>query len=103
MKKWLILLLPLLLVGCFRAEVQTADFRVPGLDSKAKALFIEKNLKQMPGVLSVEAQLDKKNVQVTYTDTVIRKMNIEQRIAAMGFDVNYRQAVRTKENPNGGR
>jgi len=103
MKKWLILLLPLLFAGCFRAEVQTEDFRVPGLDSKPKAQFIEKNLKKMPGIISVEAQLNKKNVRVTYTDTVVRKMNIEQRIAALGFDVNYRQAVRTKKNPNGGR
>jgi len=103
MKKWLILLLPLLFAGCFRAEVQTKDFRVPTMDSQAKAQFVEKNLKRMPGIISVEAQLDKKIVRVTYTDTVVRKMNIEQRIVAMGFDANYRRAVQTQKNPAGGK
>jgi len=101
MKKYWILLLPVLLAGCFRVELQHEDFYVEKMNSQKKAQWIVDNLKNMPGIADMKIVLDKKIIQVSYTNTVVRKMNIEQRISAMGFDVNHRLANPPKRPPMG--
>lgn len=83
------LLLPL---GCFRAEVQVAEYHVPAMTNTTTEAFILARLKGIPGIDSISADLSTQTLSISYESSVIRTMNIEETIAFSGFDVNHRPA-----------
>lgn len=94
-----ILFAAVLLAGCFRPEIQTSTYHIPALTNATVVAEIETTLKQMhPGgpdnswIAAIHADLETCTLTVDYHSTYIRSINIEEKIAEMGLDINYRPA-----------
>lgn len=87
-----IALLAIGLAGCFRQEIQVAEYRIPTMEKPETASYIEKNVRQLTGIKEVSYDLQKQTLTVTYDSNTIRFMNIEETIARSGFTVNNRPA-----------
>ena len=78
--------------GCFRQEVQTAEYSVPKMATPAAGAYIQGKLKRVPGLVESSYNLDARTVTVSYQSSTVRKMNFEEAIALAGFAVNDRPA-----------
>jgi len=88
-------ILPWLASGCFRQELQVAQYHIPEMNSPAADAYIQSRLKGLPGIKTLSSDLEKRTLTVSYQSSTIRRMNIEESIAFIGFSVNNRPA-----NPN---
>jgi len=80
------------IIGCFRNEIKTTDYKVYKMTTPAAAAFIQERIKTLDGVLNISYNLSNTSLTVTYNTNKLRKMNIEEAIALCGFDVNNRPA-----------
>ena len=95
------ILLPLLALGCFRQEVQVAEYHIPAMTTPAVDAYLQAHLKAIPGIKSISSDLQTQTLTVSYQSSTIRKMNIEEGIAFSGFAVNNRPANPTAKLPKG--
>ena len=87
--------------GCFRQEVQTAEYSVPELATPAAGAYIQGKLKSIPGIVESSFDTTARTVTVSYQSSTIRTMNIEEAIALAGFTVNDRPANPKAKIPDG--
>ena len=85
-------LLLVLFQGCFRQEIQVAEYHVPAMTTPEIAAHLQQIIKTMPGVEESSYELETRILRVHYQSSTIRKMNIEETIAFAGFAVNNRPA-----------
>jgi hypothetical protein len=84
---------PTFMFWCFRKEIVSAEYKIPEMQTPEVARYIQQRLKKaLPGVVETRADLANHTLWVSYKSSTIRKMNIEEEIAQMGFAVNYRPA-----------
>ena len=81
---------------CFRKEVVSAQYHVPEMATTAAATYLQQTVRSVPGFESSSADLENRNLTISYYSSTIRKMNFEEAIALSGFQVNGRPA-----NPEG--
>jgi copper chaperone CopZ len=87
--------------GCFRQEVQVAEYSVPEMSTPAAGEYIQGRLKGIPGISNSSFNLENRTITVTYQSSTIREMNIEEGIALAGFAVNNRPANPKAKLPEG--
>jgi len=87
-----------LLVGCYRQEVQVFTVDVPQLRSEACGKIVTDRLLQVEGVRSASLDIENLKIHVEYLSTKIAKKNIEFMIAGTGFDANDRKASADARN-----
>lgn len=90
-----------LLSGCFRQEVQVAEYTVPNLSTPAAGTYLQNHIKNGPGILECSYDLARHTITVSYESSTIREMNIEETIALAGFAVNNRPANPKATVPEG--
>jgi hypothetical protein len=90
-----------LLSGCFRPEVQVAEYTVPELSKPAAGAYLQNRIKALPGVVDTSYDLALHTITVSYESSTIREMNVEEAIALAGFAVNNRPANPTVKLPKG--
>lgn len=83
---------PTFMFWCFRKEIVSDSYHVPGMASPAAAAYLQNKLKALPGYVESSYHLADRTLSVRYQSSTIRKMNIEEAIALAGFDVNHRPA-----------
>ena len=93
--------LPLLASGCFRQELQVAEYHIPDMASPAAEAYIQDRLKGLVGVKTISSNLEKRTLTVSYKSSTIRTMNIEETISIIGFSVNNRPANPKAKLPEG--
>lgn len=93
--------LPILALGCFRQELQVAEYHVPAMTSPATEAYLQSRLKGFPGIKMISGDLETQILTVSYQSNTIRKMNIEEAIAISGFAVNNRPANPKAKLPKG--
>lgn len=91
----------LLAQGCFRQEIQVAEYHVPNMATAAAANYIHAQLKSLPGIKTVSGNLETHTLTISYASSSIRTMNIEETIALSGFAVNNRPANPKAKLPKG--
>ena len=105
MKKFFIpvLLVPLLALsqGCFRQEVQEAEYHIPAMATAETATYLQNKIKGIPGIEGSKYDLETHVLTVSYQSSTIRTMNIEETIALAGFAVNNRPANPKAKIPEG--
>ena len=82
----------LLATGCFRQEVQTAEYSIPKMTTPAIGTYLQSRLKTLPGIVESSFDPTTRTLTVKYKSSTIRTMNIEETIALSGFTVNDRPA-----------
>ena len=87
--------------GCFRQEVQTAEYSVPEMATPAAGAYIQGRLKSVPGIVESSFDTSARTITVSYQSSTIRSMNIEEAIALAGFAVNNRPADPKAKVPEG--
>ena len=87
--------------GCFRQEVQVAEYSVPEMGTPAAGAYIQNKLKGMPGIVDSSFNLEARTFTVSYESSTTRTMNIEEAIAIAGFTVNDRPANPKAKLPEG--
>jgi copper chaperone CopZ len=92
---------PTFMFWCFRQEIVSDDYHVPGMKNEAAAAYIRQNLKREPGYVKSEVDLASNTVTVFYQSSTSRKMNFENVIAKAGFTVNNRPANKNAKLPEG--
>ena len=97
----LVIILQWLVAGCFRQELQVAEYHIPAMSTPVVEAQIQSILKGIPEVEIVSADIGSQTVTVTYQSSAIRKMNIEEAIALAGFAVNNRPANPKATRPKG--
>lgn len=90
-----------LLTGCFRREIQVAEYNVPELSKPAAAAYLENRIKGVPGIGEISCDIARHTITVHYESSTIREMNIEEAIALAGFAVNNRPANPAAKLPEG--
>ena len=90
-----------LVSGCFRQELQAAEYHIPAMSTPVVEARIQAVLKGIPEIEIVSADIESQTVTVTYQSSAIRKMNIEEAIALAGFAVNNRPANPKATLPKG--
>lgn len=93
--------LPLLAMGCFRQELQVAEYHIPALSTPAVATHLQSRLKHLRGIKTISANLENQTLTVGYQSRTIRTMNIEETISIIGFAVNNRPANPNAKLPKG--
>lgn len=104
MKKFFTLALSaalLLAQGCFRQEVQVAEYHIPAMTTPAAEAYVQSRLKGIPGIKSISGNVGTRTLTVSYESSTIRTMNIEEAIALAGFAVNNRPANPNAKLPKG--
>lgn len=88
----IISLLLFLAVGCHRAELITASYLIPALDSEEKVTVLTQALTtQLPNQLQlIESDIQSHTLTISFHEQLCRTMNVEQVIAEAGFAVNSR-------------
>ncbi|AKJ64500.1 hypothetical protein [Kiritimatiella glycovorans] len=81
--------------GCFRQEVRTAEFDVPGLETAQDAEAMREAFREddggwMPGVYEVTPNIEQNSVVIQYNSDALRRMNLEYRIAKHGYRADSR-------------
>jgi len=97
----LILAILFVALGCFRQEVQVAEYHIPEMSTPATGAYIQNRLKGIPGVVKSSFDLENQIFTVRYQSSIIRTMNIEEAIALAGFIVNNRPANPNAKIPEG--
>lgn len=97
----LALAIQLIAPGCFRQEVQTAEYHIPEMNTPATGAYIQNRLKGIPGIVKSSFELENQVFTVRYQSSIIRTMNIEEAIALAGFSVNNRPANPNAKIPEG--
>lgn len=87
--------------GCYRQEVQIAEYNVPKMDTPAAGAYIQNRLKGIPGIVKSSFDLEAHTFTVHYQSSTIRTMNIEEAISIAGFAVNGRPANPKAKLPEG--
>ncbi|MCK4565050.1 MAG: heavy-metal-associated domain-containing protein [Verrucomicrobia bacterium] len=87
--------------GCFRQEVQVAEYSVPAMSTPAAGAYIQGRLKGIPGISNSTFNVENRTITVIYQSSTIRTMNIEEAIALSGFAVNNRPANPNAKLPKG--
>jgi copper chaperone CopZ len=87
--------------GCFRHEVQVAEYSVPEMATPAAGAYLQNQLKGVPGIVASSFDLEDRTFTVDYQSSTIRTMNIEEAIAIAGFTVNGRPANPNAKLPEG--
>ena len=87
--------------GCFRQEIQVAEYSVPELKTPAAETYLQSRLRALPGYKEARFDLQAHTISVTYNSNDIRTMNIEEAIALAGFAVNGRPANPKARVPEG--
>ena len=87
--------------GCFRQEVQVAEYSVPEMGTPAAGAYIQNKLKGIPGIVETSFDVKAHSLTVSYQSSTIRTMNIEEAIALSGFAVNSRPANPKAKIPDG--
>ena len=87
--------------GCFRQEVQVAEYSVPEMSTPAAGAYIQGRLKGIPGISNSTFNVENRTITVIYQSSTIRTMNIEEAIALSGFAVNNRPANPNAKRPKG--
>lgn len=87
--------------GCFRQEIQTAQYSIPEMGTPAAGAYIQNKLKGIPGIVTSSFDLADRTLSVQYQSSTIRTMNIEEAIALTGFSVNRRPANPKAKLPEG--
>ncbi len=90
-----------LATGCFRQEVQVAEYSVPKMSTPAAGAYIQARLKGIPGISNSAFDVENRTITVTYQSSTIRTMNVEEAIAFSGFAVNNRPANPNAKLPKG--
>lgn len=91
----------LLVQGCFRQEVQVAEYHIPDMTTPAAEAFVQSRLKGLQGIQSMSVDSSTQTLSVSYESSTLRKMNIEETIAFCGFAVNNRPANPQAKLPKG--
>ena len=91
--------------GCFRQEVRTAEFDVPGLETSEDAEALREAFREddggwMPGVYDVTPDVEQDTVLVQYNSDALRRMNLEYRIAKHGYRADKRPPVTARRDTN---
>ena len=68
--------------GCFRQEVQVAEYSVPEMSTPAAGAYIQNKLKGIPGIVDSSFDLKAHSLTVSYESSTIRTMNIEEAISS---------------------
>ncbi len=76
------------LSACFRMDIRTVDYEVPGMGSTECVQVIENALSSVDGVLSARPDFQQRTIAVTYDSRKLSIKNIEFVISGAGFDVN---------------
>ena len=87
--------------GCFRQEVQVAEYSIPDMGTPAAGAYLQNRLKGVPGIVTSSFDLEDRTLTVDYQSSTIRTMNIEEAIALAGFSVNGRPANPKAKLPEG--
>ena len=87
--------------GCFRQEIQVAEYSVPEMKTPAAETYLRSRLRAIPGYKEASFDLDAHTITVTYNSNDIRTMNFEEAIALAGFAVNGRPANPKAKIPEG--
>ena len=87
--------------GCFRQEVQMAEYSVPEMTTPAAGAYLQNILKGVPGIVASSFDTEDRTLTVDYQSSTIRTMNIEEAIALAGFTVNGRPANPKAKLPEG--
>ena len=76
--------------GCRKRDIKVKVIHVPGMRNAACARIIQDALSRHPPevIRSVEPDIEKRTVTVTYNSMVLALKNLEYFIAAAGFDAN---------------
>lgn len=74
--------------GCFRQDIRTLEIKVPGMKTTDCAKIIQDSLNRVEGIISVEPDVQKRILIVTYNSTKVAIKNIEYVIVGLGFDAN---------------
>lgn len=95
----LILGLALVTTSCRKDDIRTTDISVPGMTNSACAKIIQDSFTTpqgvMQGIMTIQPDLLKKEVKITYDSMKLARKNLEYTIAAAGFDANE---VKAKTN-----
>ena len=94
-------LLLALTAGCFRQEIQVAEYSVPEMKTEAAKIYLTSRLRAVPGYKEASFDLEGHTITVTYNSNDIRTMNFEEAIALAGFTVNGRPANPKIKLPEG--
>ena len=87
--------------GCYRQEVQVAEYSVPEMKTAAVGTYLQNRLKGLPGIVESSFDTNACILTVSYQSSTIRTMNIEETIALAGFAVNDRPANASAKIPEG--
>lgn len=92
---------PAFMFWCYRNEVVSDDFHIPDMTTPAQATYLQNRLKGLPGFVRSTCNLEDRTLTISYMSSVIRKMNIEESIALLGFSANGRPANPRAQIPDG--
>ena len=87
--------------GCFRQEVQTANYSIPKMTTPASGAYLQGRIKGIPGIIDSAYDLETHILTVDYQSSTIRAMNIEEAISLAGYAVNNRPANPKAKLPQG--
>lgn len=87
--------------GCFRQEVQVAEYSVPELKTDAVGTYLQTQVKNIPGIVESSFDTGTHTLTISYKSSTIRKINFEEAIALAGFAVNNRPANPNAKLPEG--
>ena len=89
LKKLPLLLIALLLTGCFRNDIRTVTFHVAPLDTEQSAQFLTRSLKDLPGIKDRQIDLEAQTLTLTFNGLELYLKNIESAIIRAGFDLPH--------------
>jgi len=92
---------PTFMFWCFRKEIVSDDYHVPGMKTEAAAQYLQAKMKTVPGYENSSYDLASNTLTVTYKSSTVRKMNFEEAIAMAGFKANNRPANPKAKVPEG--
>lgn len=81
----------LILLGlgaCRKQDMRTVMIKVPGMKNAACAKLIQDAFLKQPGIQSLQPDLQKGEMTITYNSMVVALKNLEFTIAGAGFDAN---------------
>jgi copper chaperone CopZ len=77
--------------GCYRQDIRILVVNVPQMKSAECSKIIQGALSRIDGIVSVEPDIEKRTISITYNSTKLAIKNIEFLIAGVGFDANDEQ------------
>jgi copper chaperone CopZ len=92
---------PTFMLWCFRKEIVSSRYLIPKMTTPQAANLIRNRLKGIPGYVDSNVDFETSTLTVSYEGSVVRKMNFEEAIAQIGFNVNLRPANPSAKIPEG--